>query len=200
MTVAIVLSSALAALVLAIALVLPAINSPTVPFGVRVPARRAEDPTVVRQTRIYRWRVLLSGIVAIGVCLAIYGVTGETLLLPLSVLVLVGAWYGCFFLANREIRAAKAAGGWYEGAHQVIAVDTELRTDPPRFPWLWLAPGGRQILAERLVLRQPRRPRAHGSAALRPGMDLNFGNPRAAMILAGVVALIGLVITIRFSG
>ncbi|WP_345447826.1 DUF1648 domain-containing protein [Arthrobacter gyeryongensis] len=66
--------------------------------------------------------------------------TGETLLLPLSVLVLVGFWYGCFFLANHEIRAAKAAGGWYEGVRQVIAVDTELRTDPPRFPWLWLAP------------------------------------------------------------
>ena len=66
--------------------------------------------------------------------------TGEALLLPLSVLVLVGVWYGCFFLANHEIRAAKAAGGWYEGLHQGIAVDTGLRTDPPRFPWLWLAP------------------------------------------------------------
>jgi len=56
------------------------------------------------------------------------------------VLLIVGAWYGCFFLANHEIRAAKAAGGWYEGMRQGIAVDTELRTDPPRFPWLWLAP------------------------------------------------------------
>jgi uncharacterized membrane protein len=139
MTVAIVLSSALAALVLAVALALPAINSPTVPFGVRVPAHRVSDPTVVRQTRIYRWRVLLSGIVAIGVCLAMYGVTGETLFLPLSVLVFVGAWYACFFLANHEIRAAKAAGGWYEGVRQGISVDTELRTDPPRFPWQWLA-------------------------------------------------------------
>lgn len=140
MIVAIVVSSALSALLLAIALVLPSINSPTVPFGVRVPAERAEDPAVVRQTRIYRWRVLLSGIIAAVVGSAMYGVTGETLLLPLAVVVLVGAWYGCFFLANHEIRTAKAAGGWYEGVHQVIAVDTELRTDPPRFPWLWLAP------------------------------------------------------------
>ncbi|WAH98892.1 hypothetical protein [Arthrobacter sp. MMS18-M83] len=115
MTVAIALSSALSALVLAIALVLPAINSPTVPFGVRVPAQRADDPAVVRQTRIYRGRVLLSGIVTAGVCVVIYAITSETLLLPLSVLVLVGFWYGCFFLANHEIRAAKAAGGWYDG-------------------------------------------------------------------------------------
>lgn len=140
MTVAIALSSVLSALVLALALVLPSINSPTVPFGVRVPAPHADDPTVVRQTRIYRWRILASGIVVAVVGGVIYGVTGETLLLPLAVLVLVGVWYGCFFLANHEIRAAKAAGGWYEGLHQGIAVDTGLRTDPPRFPWLWLAP------------------------------------------------------------
>lgn len=140
MTIAIVLSSALSALVLAVALVLPAINSRTVPFGVRVPERHAGDPTVLRQTRIYRWRVVVSWTVAAAVGVVVYSLTGETLLLSLSVLLLVGLWYGCFFLANREIRAAKAAGGWYEGVHQGIAVDTGLRTDPPRFPWLWLAP------------------------------------------------------------
>ncbi|SDP11031.1 Uncharacterized membrane protein [Arthrobacter sp. ok909] len=140
MTVSIALSSVLSALVLTLALVLPSITSPTVPFGVRVPARRAGDPTVVRQTRIYRWRVLVGGVVAAVVGGAIYGVTSETVLLPLSVVLLLGVFYGCFFLANHEIRAAKAAGGWYEGLHQGIAVDTGLRTDPPRFPWLWLAP------------------------------------------------------------
>ncbi|MBT1001993.1 hypothetical protein KIH31_05190 [Paenarthrobacter sp. DKR-5] len=140
MTLAIVLSSALLALVLVLALVLPSINSPTVPFGVRVPATHADDPAVAKQTRIYRRRVLISGILAAALGVALYGVTGETLLLPLSVLVLVGVWYGCFFLANHEIRTAKAAGGWYEGLHQGIAVDTGLRTDPPRFPWLWLLP------------------------------------------------------------
>jgi uncharacterized membrane protein len=140
MTVAIVLSSGLSALLLVLAVVLPSINSPTVPFGVRIPAERANDPAVVRQIRIYRWRVIASGVVAIGVGVAIYWVTGEKFLLPLSVLALVGLWNGCFVLANHEIRAAKAAGGWYEGVHQGIAVDTRLRTDPPRFPWLWLAP------------------------------------------------------------
>jgi uncharacterized membrane protein len=140
MTVAIAVSSTLSALLLAIALALPAINSPTVSFGVRVPAQRADDPTVVRQTRVYRWRVLVGGIVAAGVGAVIYLVTGEPLLLPLSVLVLLGVWYGCFFMANHQIRTAKAAGNWYEGLHQGIAVDTRLRTDPPRFPWIWLAP------------------------------------------------------------
>ncbi len=140
MIVAIVLSCALSALVLVLALVLPSISSPTVPFGVRVPATHTNDPTVVRQVRVYRWRVLVGDVVAAAACVAGYALTGETLLLPLTVLVLLGIWYGCFFLAHHEVRAAKAAGGWFEGVRQGIAVDTALRTDPPRFPWLWLAP------------------------------------------------------------
>lgn len=140
MIISVALSATLSALLLGIALALPAINSPTVPFGVRVPAERADDPTVVRETRVYRWRVLVGGIVAAGVGAVIYLVTAKPVLLPLSVLVLVGVWYGCFFLAHHEIRAAKAAGNWYEGLRQGIAVDIRLRTDPPRFPWLWLAP------------------------------------------------------------
>jgi uncharacterized membrane protein len=125
---------------LVLVLALPSISSPTVPFGVRVPVGRVDDPTVTRQTRVYRWRVLVVGMACAAVGAGIYSLTGETLLLPLSVLMFVGVWYACYFLANHEIRVAKAAGGWYEGLHEGIAVDTELRTDPPRFPWLWLAP------------------------------------------------------------
>jgi uncharacterized membrane protein len=147
MTVAVVVSSVLSVLVLVLALALPAINGPTVPFGVRVPAEHADDRAVVGAIRIYRWRVLVGGILAGGVGVVIYAVTGENLLLPLSVLMIVGVWYGCFFLAHHEIRAAKVAGGWFEGRRQGMAVDTGLRTDPPRFPWLWLAPALIVILA-----------------------------------------------------
>ena len=134
MTVAIILSSTLSALVLVLGLVLPSINSPTVPFGVRVPAQRAGDPAVVKQIRVYRRRVLLGGIAAAAIGVVSYSLTGETLLLPLAVLLVLGVWYGCFFLAHHEIQAAKAAGSWYEGLRQGVAVDTGLRTDPPRFP------------------------------------------------------------------
>ncbi|MFF2244374.1 DUF1648 domain-containing protein [Arthrobacter sp. NPDC058130] len=139
MSVAIVLSLVLVGLVLLLALVLPSVTSPTVPFGVRVPARRVGEPAVVGQARIYRWRVLIGGFVVGGAGVGLFAVTADPLLLPLSVLVLDGVWYGCFFLAHQEIRAAKTAVDWYKGLHQGIAVGTELRTDPPRFPWLWLA-------------------------------------------------------------
>jgi len=160
MTAAILLSSALSALVLVLALVLPSITSPTVPFGVRVPAQHADDPTVARQTRVYRRRVLLGGIAAAALGVVIYTLTGETLLLPLTVLLLVGVWYGCFFLAHYEIQAAKAAGHWYEGLRQGISADTQLRTDPPRFPWLWLTPALIVTLATAVigVIRYPSMP------------------------------------------
>ncbi|WP_285243155.1 DUF5808 domain-containing protein [Pseudarthrobacter sp. fls2-241-R2A-127] len=83
--------------------------------------------------------MLLSGVLTAVAGAGTFAATGATFLLPVSVLLLLGAWYGCFFLANQEIRAAKAAGNWYGGLHQGIAVDTGLRSDPPRFPWLWLA-------------------------------------------------------------
>jgi uncharacterized membrane protein len=140
MIAAAVLSFVLLGMVLLLGLVLPSVSSPTVPFGVRVPAQRAGDSTVVREVRIYRWRVLIGGLLVAAVGVGFYLLTGATLLLPLSVLVLLGFWYVCFFLAHQEIRAAKTAGAWFEGLHQGISVDTGLRTDPPRFPWLWLAP------------------------------------------------------------
>ncbi len=151
MTLAVVLSSTLLALVLALGLALPSIADPSVPFGVRMPAKYAGDPAVKRQTSIYRERVLVSGILAAAVGLTISVETGSPLMLPLAVLLLVGAWYGCFFLANHTIRALKAAGGWYEGVRQGISVDIELRTDPPRFPWLWLVPAVFITLATAVV-------------------------------------------------
>ncbi|MEE9094751.1 DUF1648 domain-containing protein [Pseudarthrobacter phenanthrenivorans] len=142
MIVSVILGFVLLGLVLLLALVLPSVTSDTIPFGVRVPAQYAADQVVTKQTRIYRRRVLLCGGVIAAAGVGSVAVTAQPLLLPLSVLVLVGTWYGCFFLAHQAIRAAKLAGGWFEGLHQGIAVDTELRTSPPRFPWRWVAPAG----------------------------------------------------------
>lgn len=140
MTLAVAVSSVLSALVLAIALVLPAINSPTVPFGVRVPARRADDPAVARQTRLYRWRVLVGGAVTAATGITALAMTGEPALLPLPVLLSVGVWYGSFLRAHHEIRAAKVAGRWFGSPRGGTAVDPGPPAEAPRFPWLWLAP------------------------------------------------------------
>ena len=168
MTVSIVLIPVLLMLVLVLGLMLPAINSPSVPFGVRVPAGHVHDPAVVSQTRLYRWRMLLGGIAVAVAAAVVYGMTGKTWLLPLSVLVLVGIWYACFFMANREIRAAKAAGHWFEGLRQGVAADTGLRADPPRFPWLWLAPA-LLVIAATVVIGVVSYPSMPGTLAVHYG-------------------------------
>ncbi|WP_433042682.1 DUF1648 domain-containing protein [Dactylosporangium sp. CS-033363] len=205
MTVAILVSAALSALVLVLALLMPAFNSRTVPFGVRVPAARATDPAVLEQTRLYRIRVIVSGVVAAGIGIALFAVTAEPLLLSLSVLLLVTAWYACFFLANHGIRAAKAAGGWYDGVRQGIAVDTSLRTDPPRFPWAWLVPALPVVAATVVigVLRYPSMPEslvmhyaADGTAdrvaakSVWTAFSLVFVQAGITALLAGIAALV----------
>ena len=182
MTVAIILTSALLAMVTVLALALPAINSATVPFGVRVPSRYAADPVVVGQTRTYRKRVLASAVVVAAATAAVSAASGEALLLPLSVLVLVGTWYACFVLANHAIRAAKAAGGWFEGVRQATAADAGRGGGPPSeagpeaqperapFPWPWLFPA-LAITAATLLIGVLRYPSMPGLLAVHYGAD-----------------------------
>ena len=110
MIVSVILGFVLLGLVLLLALVLPSATSVTVPFGVRIPAGYVAHPVVAAQARLYRRRVLLCGGVIALAGMGSVAVTGQPLLLPLSVLVLVCTWYGCYFLAHQEIRAAKGRG------------------------------------------------------------------------------------------
>lgn len=172
MTVAIILTSALLAMVTVLALALPAISSATVPFGVRVPSHNATDPVIVGQTRTYRKRVLARAVVVAAATAAVSAASGEALLLPLSVLVLVGTWYACFVLANHAIRAAKAAGGWFEGVRQATAAEAGREAQPPRapFPWLWLLPA-LAITAATLVIGVLRYPSMPDLLAVHYGAD-----------------------------
>jgi uncharacterized membrane protein len=52
----------------------------------------------------------------------------------------LAAGFGCFFVARERISAVKRAEGWYDGLRQTVAVDTSWRTEPERFPVLWLIP------------------------------------------------------------
>ncbi len=182
MTIAIILTSALLAMVTVLALALPAINSATVPFGVRVPSRFAAHPVIVGQTRTYRKRVLACAVVVAAATAAVSAASGEALLLPLSVLVLVGTWYACFVLANHAIRAAKAAGGWFEGVGEAAAADAGPGAGPPPesglaapperapFPWPWLVPA-LAITAATLVIGVLRYPSMPALLAVHYGAD-----------------------------
>jgi uncharacterized membrane protein len=134
---------------------LPAVTRPTLQFGVRVPRERAGAPVIRRERRAYYWRTA-----AIGTCctVAAVAVAGYGSWLPRIILLPeLAAGYGCFRVARRKIAAVKDADNWFAGLRQTAVADTSWRTDPPRFPVLWLMPALAVIAATVTVgaLRYP---------------------------------------------
>lgn len=125
---------------------MPAIQRPTLPFGVRVPAQRAGDAAIREQIRAFRTRVAVGGgvgLVATLVLAATVDSDSETAVALIGsapmvlLLLLVGAGY---LHARQAILRVKTADAWYSGMNQRIAVDTSLRTGAERVPWRWAVP------------------------------------------------------------
>ncbi|MET0136061.1 MAG: DUF5808 domain-containing protein [Kibdelosporangium sp.] len=116
------------------ALATAALGRPTLPFGVRVAAVRADDPAIVAQRRIYTRLVLSAAVLA-----AVLAVALE--LGALAVAVALGvADMAFYYLAYRRIRAVKRQEWWQAEHRYGVTVDTSFRTNPVRIPWLWLTP------------------------------------------------------------
>jgi uncharacterized membrane protein len=129
--------------------IVPALTAPTLQFGVRIPPQRVQAPVVRRQRRAYFWR---TGAVAVAVtAAAVFVPPGSAWLTGALVLVPLAAGLGCYFLARERIIAVKEAEDWYGGLRQTIATDTAWRTDPERFPVLWLLPAVAVIAATVVV-------------------------------------------------
>ncbi|MBE1574692.1 DUF1648 domain-containing protein [Amycolatopsis roodepoortensis] len=112
----------------------PALARPTLPFGVRVPARRTGEAVILLARRRYNRGIAVGAIAACGVVL-VGGPGPEIVLIGLvAVYSLLGG------LASRSIAAAKREEGWYTGTRQAVTADTTLRSDPVRPQWILLAP------------------------------------------------------------
>lgn len=123
----------------ALACAAPASSRPTLQFGVRVPAERTGAPVIRRERRDYylRTAVLAVCFTAAAILLpesASWGLAGAVLVLE------VAADLGCFWLARERITAVKHAEHWFDGVRRTVIADTSWRTDPVRFPVLWLIP------------------------------------------------------------
>ncbi|WP_030982983.1 DUF1648 domain-containing protein [Streptomyces sp. NRRL S-1813] len=136
---ALLVNAAIPLVVLAVAWLTPSLTSPTLPFGVRIPAARADAPVIAEQRKRYRWLVGMAGgaLVALNV-----GLSATThLVRPGVVPVLILAVFLAAFSRTRvAIAAAKRDEDWYRGLSQGVVTDTSLRTDPEPFPWLWSIP------------------------------------------------------------
>ncbi|RSN60481.1 hypothetical protein DMH01_14290 [Amycolatopsis sp. WAC 04182] len=112
----------------------PALARPTLPFGVRVPARRTGEAVILRARRRYNRGIAAGAVVACAVVL-IDEIAPEVVLVGLVVTYsLLGG------LAGRAIAAAKRQEGWYAETRQAVTADTSLRSDPVRPQWILLVP------------------------------------------------------------
>lgn len=121
-------------------LLLPTLARPTVPFGVRVPPEHIGAP-VIRHAigRYYQGVVLMMLVVAAATVAAAFVVPPEAVL-TIAPFAVLAAWFVPFLAARRTVLEEKRTQGWFDGVRQVAVADTSMRTDPPRYPWLWAAP------------------------------------------------------------
>ncbi|ONI77004.1 hypothetical protein ALI144C_33340 [Actinosynnema sp. ALI-1.44] len=120
-----------------LALAVPVLMRPTLPFGVQVAAVRAADPAVRGVRRVYLLRVAAVSAIAVLVCVVAYD---DAVVVGIFANGLVIAHIACYALAHRRLRAIKRAEWWQAEHRYGVTVDTTFRTDPVRVPLLWLLP------------------------------------------------------------
>ncbi|AGM06770.1 DUF1648 domain-containing protein [Amycolatopsis keratiniphila] len=112
----------------------PTLARPTLPFGVRIPAKRSGEAVILLARRRYNRGIGLGAIVACAVVLFGWLAPEVVVLALTAVYSLLGG------LAHRSIAAAKREEGWYSGTRQAVSTDTSLRSDPVRPQWILLTP------------------------------------------------------------
>jgi uncharacterized membrane protein len=119
---------------------LPALVPPTLPFGVRVPPERVDDPRIARLTRQYRIMIAV-GIVVIGLgTIALTRLIDSPLMQAAAWLLVVALMLAAYYRAHRALAAIKAREDWYAGYRQAVVADTTLAPERLRPPVSWLGP------------------------------------------------------------
>jgi len=118
--------------------VMPVLTRPTLQFGVRVPEDRVGAEVIRRERRAYSRRTAILAI-CFTAATVLFAADSQVLIAALPLLE-PAAGLGCFLVAREHVAAAKIAEDWYGGLRQTVAVDTTWRTEPERFPVLWVVP------------------------------------------------------------
>jgi len=138
--------------------VMPSFTHPTLQFGVRLPDDRVGSDVIRRERRSYSQRTAaLAVIFTMATALSGSGPgPGFAIILMLQ----LASGLGCFWLARRRITAAKLAQRWFDGLTQTVVTDTTWRTEPERFPVLWVLPAAAVLVTTLVagVIRYPSLP------------------------------------------
>jgi uncharacterized membrane protein len=139
--------------------VAPLVSRPTVQFGVRVSPDRVAAPVIGRERHRYAARSAVVAFTATAVVFAT-GAHAPAWLSRIILALMIAVDAGLFWWAHRGIARVKSAEGWFAGRRQTVVTDTAWRTDPARFPAVWLIPAVAIIVATALVgvLRYPHLP------------------------------------------
>lgn len=113
MTTVLVSTLAVATLIAAILVMLPAMSRTTLPLGVLVPRSRATDPVVLTAVRRFRIGVVVSYVVALAAA-ALAVPLGPAAPPLVATLVLIVGSVVAYILCRRSIQSAKRAGGWLD--------------------------------------------------------------------------------------
>lgn len=134
-------------LVAALMGLMPRLVFPTVPFGVRIPLSRSQDPRVVAERKRYEWRVGVLGVVLLMVAIGSmwigwpYGQAGALLALTL------GGW-ALYYLSHRSLSQIKTREHWFSEGRQALVASAQPRWSWPDLPsWILLGVCGAVIVA-----------------------------------------------------
>jgi uncharacterized membrane protein len=163
--------------------VAPLVSRPTIQFGVRVPPERLAAPVIGRERRRYVWR---SAVVAVAATTLVFAVGADApwWLSRIILVLLIATDAVLFWWAHRSIARVKSAESWFAGRRQTVVTDTGWRSDPVRFPVVWLLPAVAVIVVTAVVgvVRYPDLP-AH--------LDVGGGNHLATTPASVFATLIG---------
>ena len=133
-------------LVAALLWLMPRLVFPTLPFGVRIPLSRSQDPRVVTERGRYAWRVvaMATGLLVVSVGSLMfgwaYGQAGALLILVL------GGW-GLYYLSHRSLSELKTREQWFVEGRQALAASAQPRWTWPDTPsWILLGVCGGVIV------------------------------------------------------
>lgn len=151
-------------LILVLQWIMPKVVEPTVPFGVRVPPDRLQDPAVRKAKKTYARGLFFVLLICVAAWSALwrFGLRGTTLemvalMFPLMPLFLDFALY---YTIHRALLRTKRDERWMDGYRQVITVDTHGATRRRAVSWKWSLPTVVLLLAGFAagILRYPQIP------------------------------------------
>jgi uncharacterized membrane protein len=181
----------LLAMILAMFWIMPTLVPYNLPFGVRIPPQRQQEPALARVRRTYYGGLLLIALITtLGIGILLQRFPAYWILFGSSIVELVLCMLN-YLLSHYTLLRAKERGLWYAGLHQAVVADTQASL-PQRLPWLWLIIAWLPLLAIIIIsiIRYPALPQSIPTHFGINGEPNQWTNKASAVWLLPVTGLV----------